>query len=110
MVPDNLCAGGGGQGDVADEERGLASARHNPVAAERVKVSRVTRITACTCPTHSVPANPSPGANTSMQRTSSRERRFGSTVRAVSSGVAVSHSAATAQCNVGWLALTCAIR
>jgi hypothetical protein len=38
--------------------------RHNPVAVERVKVSRVTRITACTCPTHSVPANPSPGANT----------------------------------------------
>jgi hypothetical protein len=59
-------------------------------------VSRLTRITARTCPVHSVSAKAAPGANTSMQRTSSRERRFLSAVRTLSSGVVVSHSAVTA--------------
>jgi hypothetical protein len=86
------------------------AARHSPVAAERVRVSRLTRITACTCPTHSVSTKPSPGANTSTQRTSSRERRFLSAVRTLSSGAVVSHSAVTAWCKAGWLPLSWAIR
>ena len=39
--------------------------RHSPVAAERVRTSRLTRITARMWPSHSVSAKLSPGANTS---------------------------------------------
>ena len=55
-------------------------ARHSPVAAERVRTSRVTRMTALTWSAHSVSAKPSPGEKTSTRRASSREWRFLSAV------------------------------
>ena len=72
------------------------AARQSPVAVERVRTSRLTRTTARTCPAHSVSARLLPGENTSTRRASSRERRFLSAVRALSSGAAASHSAETA--------------
>ena len=45
-------------------------------------------------------------ANTSTVRVSSRHRRFLSAVWVLSTGAAVSHSAAMALCRAGWLALT----
>ena len=42
-------------------------ARQSPVAAERVRTSRLTRITARMWPAHSVLAKLSPGANTSIR-------------------------------------------
>ena len=70
--------------------------RHSPVVAERVSTSRFTRMIARMWPSHSVSARLPPGANTSTVRVSSRHRRFLSAVWVLSTGAAVSHSAAMA--------------
>ena len=70
--------------------------RHRPVVAERVSTLRLTRIIARMWPSHSVSAKLPPGANTSTVRVSSRHRRFLSAVWVLSTGAAVSHSAAMA--------------
>ena len=70
--------------------------RHSPVVAERVSMSRLTRIIARMWPSHSVSAKLPPEANTSTVRVLSRHRGFLSAVWVLSTDAAVSHSAAMA--------------
>src|SRR5689334_8430915 len=96
VVTDGLGTLSRWQHDVADKQSVSLVSRHSPVVAERVSTSRLTRITARMWPSHSVSAKLSPGANTSTVRVSSRHRRFLSAVCVLSSGAAISHSAAMA--------------
>src|SRR5690242_19581517 len=71
-------------------------ARQSPVATERVRTSRVTRITALIWSAHSVSTKPSPGEKDLDQTGLVTEWRFLSAVSVRSSRAAVSHNAATA--------------
>ena len=84
----------GWQHDVATNNAVSLLSRHRPVVAA-ASTSRLTRIIRM-WPSHSVSAKLPPGAKTSTVRVSSRHRRFLSAVWVLSTGAAVSHSAAMA--------------